>query len=371
VKSVRLAKPDFSAKDIDRISSDISKILRSGWLTNGSYVRGLEGRFTRLVGSKYAVAVNSGTAALHTLVSYLGLGAVDEVVVPANTFASTANAVMYVGARLALADCDAETFNVTSETIAASINKNTKCVLVTHIAGNPCEMDEIRKLCKERNITLFEDAAHALGSTYRGRACGSLSSGAAFSLYPTKIVTSGEGGMVTTDLKELAEHVRLFRNVGRRSLGHGPILIVGHNYRMSEIHAAVGLSQMSHVRAFVDRRNRLARIYNEELEQIDWIEPQRVASHSKSSYYSYIAKVKPGKGLTRDRLMKALKQKGIETTVMFRPVESQPAFKQMRLGGLPNAEAVGRDSIVLPLHTQMTAEDAEYVSRTLMHARSD
>jgi len=228
-------------------------------------------------------------------------------------------------------------------------------------------MDEIVKLCQEKDLTLIEDAAHAHGSKYRGRLCGAFGLANAFSFYPTKVITSGEGGMVTTNSKEIYEYIRTFRNVGRTEIGHGPIVMLGYNYRMSNIHAVIGLNQLRHLEEFLKKRNELAKIYSQELEKIEWIEPQKVYTHSFSSYYAYIVKILPNSPVSRDALMKYLREKGVETTIMFKPVHVQPCFKSVFdiQNRYPNAELVGTNSLVLPLHVGMTIEDVDYVISAL------
>jgi len=364
---IRVGRPYFSDSDIAEITSQLVSVLRSGWLTSGKFVAKFEEEFSKVIGTKYAIAVNSGTAALHTIVSSLNLNSGDEVIVPANTFVSTVNAVMYVGAKPIFADCDIKTFNVTAETIERKISSKTKAVIVTHVGGNPCEMDEIIKLCNEKGIILIEDAAHAHGSKYRGKNCGSFGIANAFSFYPTKVITSGEGGMITTNSEEVYKFAILFRNVGRVSIGHGPIINLGYNYRMSDIHAVIGLNQLKHLDEFVKKRNELARIYNEELSKINWIEPQLVNNYSVSSYYAYIVRLLPNAPMSRDALMDHLLKKGIETTIMFRPVHLQPFFKDKFdiKDSCPNAELVGATSLVLPLHVGLNTTDIEYIVKAI------
>lgn len=367
IRMIRVGRPYFSDEDISEILSEIASVLRSGWLTSGIFVERFEREFSGLIGTKYAVALNSGTAALHAILSAIKLNPDDEVIVPANTFISTVNAVLYVGAKPVLADCDIDTFNVTAETIERSLSPKTKAVIVTHIGGNPCEMDEIVKLCEERGLILIEDAAHAHGSKYRGKFCGTFGLANAFSFYPTKVITSGEGGIVTTESEEIYEYIRTFRNVGRRELGHGPIIMLGYNYRMSEIHAVIGINQLKHLLEFVKKRNEIAKIYNEELERIEWIEPQKIHAHSISSYYAYIVKILPNSPISRDALMKYLAERGIETTVMFRPVHMQPFFSNVR-NSYPNAEFIGTNSLALPMHIGLSIDDIYYVINTIKEA---
>lgn len=366
LRRVRLARPVFDSDDIEFVKKRVERTLKSGWLTTGPLVQEFEEKFGEGTHTKFAIAVNSGTAALHVLTAFQHLTRGDEVIVPADTFASTANAAVYEGATPVLADCDLETFNVTAETIEAQVTKKTKAVIVTHVGGNPCEMDEIAAFCKERDLVLMEDAAHAVGSSFRGRACGSLSFASAFSLYPNKIITSAEGGFVCTDSQELDSFARKFRNAGRLNFGRGPVEILGYNYRMSEVHAALGLSQFRHVKSFVKLRNRLAKQYEEQLSKIDWISPQRVSENGFSSYYVYIVRLLPGAPIPRDKLAKRMKEKGVETTVTYVPIHKMPYFKAIgRPQRLPNAEEVGKNSLTLPIYPGMTAGDVEYVVKAL------
>ena len=361
MKRITLAKPIFSDSDIKEINRNIRTILLSGWLTTGRFAEKLEVRFRTEVDTKHAISLCSATAALHTMMASLHLKPDDEVIVPANTFASTANAVLYEGAKVVLADCDESSFNVNASTLSARITARTRALVVTHIGGNPCDMHEIIDLCKDRNIELFEDAAHAIGSTYRGRSCGSFGSGAAFSLYPTKVVTSGEGGVLVTNSDHLANFARLYRNVGRRNVGAGPIEILGHNYRMSDVHAVIGLNQMKHLSRFIAMRNRLADFYSRRLKPISWIRPQVLTAHSRSSFYAYIVRITEESPICRDRLIEKLTSKGIETTIMFKPIHSQPYFRGLESASCPSAETLGRESLVLPLHAGMSNRDVDNV----------
>jgi len=366
-RRVKLARPIFNESDLRFIEGKIRKILESGWLTSGPYVEALEQEFTKVVGTKQAIATSNATAALHVLMASLDLSSEDEVIVPANTFASTANAVLYVGARPVLADCDPYSFNVTAETIEPQITERTKAVIVTHIGGNPCEMDAIISLCKRRGLVIMEDSAHAAGSKYKGKACGSYSLGSAFSMYPNKIITSAEGGFICTDSDKLASFSRTFRNVGRVKFGDGPIVMLGYNYRMSDVHAVIGLSQLKHLQGFVRSRNRLAKKYNELLEEVEWLTPQTVSEHSLSSYYAYIVKLLADAPVSRDKLARALSLKGIDTTVIYRPIHMQPYFAKFlpHPVSYPNSEDVGANSIVLPLYPGMIASDVEYVANAI------
>jgi perosamine synthetase len=366
VKQLRVGRPYFSEKDIDEIVHQIGTVLHSGWLTSGKVVADFELRFSEAVGAKYAVATNSCTAALHMLMKILDLGPGNEVILPANTFASTANAVLYVGARPVFADCDIDTFNVTAESIRSSITPKTKAVIVVHVAGNPCEMQEIATLCSREGLILVEDCAHAHGSSYRGVNCGTFGLAGAFSFYPTKVITSGEGGMIATPSESIYQKARTLRNVGRAEVGCGPVTMLGYNYRMTDVHACIGLNQLRHLDEFVRKRNALARTYAENLKQIGWIRPQQVAADSRCSYYAYICRLLPGAPTTRDSLIQRLKSKGIETTIMYEPVYQHPYYPEKNRAGIcPNAENVGANGIVLPLHVEMNPDDVASVTEAI------
>jgi perosamine synthetase len=366
---IRVGQPYFSEHDIARISSQLCNVLRSGWLTNGEVGRRFEAAFHKRLGVKFAISTNSCTAAMHTLMSVIGIGPGDEVVVPANTFASTANAVLYVGAKPVLADCDPDTFNVTARSIEGAVTGRTRAVIPVHIGGNPCEMNDVVKLCRSLGLLVVEDCAHALGSIYHGRKCGTFGIASAFSFYPTKLITSAEGGMIATNSARISREAEIFRNVGRSALGSGPIVRLGFNYRMSEIHACVGLNQFLHLDDFIKKRNYLARIYAESLTKIPWIEPQRITNSSTSAYYAYICKLLSSAPLSRDKLMLELRKKGIETTIMFRPLNRQPYFSRYgRPSACPNAVRIGNRLIVLPLHAGMSGEDVQLVVSRIRHA---
>jgi len=298
----------------------------------------------------------------------LGVGKGDEVVVPANTFVSTANAVLYAGGTPIFADCDLESFNVTAHTIKRCISRRTKAVIVVHIAGNPCEMDEIQELCEKKDLVLIEDCAHALISKYKGRNCGLFGLAGAFSLYPTKVLTAGEGGLITTGSKEIDEKARIFRNVGRRGLGPAPVTMLGYNYRMTDVHACIALNQLKHLKTLSHTRKRIARAYDEALGPLAWIEHQKIEPHAVSAYYAYICRLLPTSRISRNKLILHLRRRRVETTIMFRPVYQQPYYSAFAKARCFNAEAIGNDTIALPMHGSMTEEDVRRVVNLMKSA---
>ena len=357
---IPFSKPFFSGDDIKEISANIEKILRSGRLTSGPFVKRFERAFAEFIGTRRAVALNSGTATLHTSLFALGVKSGDEVIVPSNTFVATANAALYVGAKPIFADSDPSTFNISPNEIEEKISRKTKAMIVVHLAGNPCDLEETLKIAEDHNIPLIEDCAHAHGAKYKGVNCGTFGVVGGFSFYPTKIVTAAEGGIVATDDEALAEKIRILRNQGRDAFGPSEIVEMGFNYRLSEVHAAIGLAQIKHIHDFITQRNKLAKIYNQGLTGIKWLKPQHIKNGNLCSYYAYIVKLTDGAPVSRDTLMRKLDDKGIETSVLYHPVHLQPFYVKVfgyGKGELPIAEEMGEKNLALPLYNGMKAED--------------
>ena len=374
IHAVSLSKPSFTDEDLKIITQKIKETLISGWLTSGPLVKSLEDSFAQFVGTKEAVALNSCTAGLHASLLALGVKSGDEVIVPSDTFVATANAAVYVGAKAAFADSDPETFNISPDEIRKKISPKTKAIIVVHLAGNPCSMNEIVEIAKDYSVPLIEDCAHAHGAMYRQSRCGTFGVAGVFSFYPTKIVTAAEGGMITTNDAALAQKARVLRNHGRAAFGPTEIVELGYNYRLSEIHAAVGLTQFKHINAFVSLRNKLAKMYDRELAKIKWIRPQLVENGNLCSYYTYAVKLTEEAPLNRDALMQYLKNKGIETSVLYHPVHLQPYYVRLfghKKGELPVAEELGKSGLALPLHNRMNAEDVRSVVTALKEASKE
>ena len=361
---IPFSKPYFTSEDIEEINARIDKVLRSGWLTSGPLVEEFEKTFAEFVGTKYGVALNSCTAALHATLLALGIKSGDEVIVPSDTFVATANAVLYVGAKPVFADSDSKSFNVSPVDIEEKISDRTKAIIVVHLAGNPCDMKEISRIVEDHKLMLVEDCAHAHGAKYRNTNCGVLGEVGCFSFYPTKVMTCAEGGMVTTNNEALAEKVRIIRNHGRAGYGPNENTEIGFNFRLSDVHAAVGLSQLRHARDFVFERNRVAERYDQEIRKIDWIRPQDVEDGNLCSYYAYIVKLEEDSPVNRDEAMEILRNKGIGTSVLYHPIHLQPLYTRLfgyRKGILPVAEELGERSLALPLFNGMKDEQVDRI----------
>jgi perosamine synthetase len=365
---IPLARPSFSRTDLREAFALMRKSIESGWLTSGPVTEEFERTFATYVGTKHAIAVNSGTAALHAIMLACNLRQGDEVIVPANTFVATANAVLFVGAKPVLVDSDRNSFNISVEAARKAISSKTKAIVCVHLAGNPCDMDALREISDENGLLLIEDAAHAHGAQYRGKKAGSLGHAAAFSFYPTKIITTGEGGMITTDSEDVANHVRAIRNHGR--LGYGPLEVtrLGYNFRMSDINAALGVVQLKHLDRYVRHRNRLASIYREMFESDDRVKVQEVRDNCVSSYYSLLVRLR-GRHIARDRLMAMLADAGIETSVMYKPIHWQPYFAEYLAQtewNLPVSDMLGKSGLALPLFDGMTESEVTTVVDSLL-----
>lgn len=363
-RKIVFAKPFFTEEDLDEITNEMRLVLKSGWLTSGPNVQKFEEAFSKYIGTSYAVAVNSCTAALHSILLALDIKPGDEVLVPSNTFVATANAALYVGAKPVFADSDLLTFNISPQDIADKITEKTKLIIVVHLGGNPCEMDEIRGIAKQHNIKLIEDCAHAHGAKMCSENCGDMSIAGAFSFYATKVMTSAEGGMVTTDDENIAQKIKVIRNCGRA--GYGPLAIseLGFNYRLSELHGVIGLSQFRHLDDFIKQRNQMAALYADLLSEIDWITPQLVRQSNYSSYYAYIVKLQNNAPFSRDDLVEKLKNKGVMTSILYHPAHLQTFYQSWFNNDppkLPVAEDLGRTSLALPLHNGLSSDDIYYV----------
>ncbi len=359
---VPFARPFFSMEDEDEIQSGIRNVLRSGWLTSGKNVELLEKEFAQLVGTRFAVAVNSCTAALHSVLISLNLKAGDEVLVPSNTFVATANSVLYTGAKPVFVDSDVETFNISPTDCEEKITPRTRAIIVVHLAGNPCDMKRFSEMAEDHRIDLIEDCAHAHGSKFQGTNCGSFGIAGAFSFYATKVVTACEGGVVTTDDSKLAERVKRIRNQGRGGYGPQEIIELGHNYRMSDVHAVIGLSQLRHLSGFVHERQEIAERYEKLLSDTKWVTPQKINPGDTCAYYAYIVRLAKAAPLQRDEVVKKLDEQGIETSVLYHPAHNQPLYRTILPANhsCPTAVELGRSTLALPMFNGMGSNEFDY-----------
>lgn len=361
------AKVYFSAEDREEISRLIGACLTTGRLTLGTYGRQFEEEFAEYVGTRYAVAVNSGTSAIEIPMRIFGVQG-REVLVPANTFFATVLAVLHAGGRVRFVDIDPETLSLDLADLRRKITRFTAGVIVVHIGGvvTP-QITDIQELCREQGLFLFEDAAHAHGSAYRGRKAGTFGDAASFSFYPTKIITCGEGGMIVTDSEQMRDEAMLFRDQGKISFTQNLHDKLGYNWRMSELHAAVGLTHFHRLEEFIAERTAVAVVYDQRLREIAGIQPFVIPSGCRPNCYKYVALL--DRGINRTRLKERLREEygvGLSGEVYECPVHLQPVFSgRYQSGDLPASEDFCARHVCLPLHQGMSREDAGYVLDSL------
>ncbi len=353
----------------------VSEVVRSGWLTTGPKTFEFERKFAEYVGARNAVALSSGTAALHLAMVGIGLQAGDEVLVPANTFTATGEVVTYSGARPVLVDIDPVTMNFDPADAARKITTRTRAILPVHFAGQPCDLETIRQLAKDRGLHVIEDAAHALPASYRGRRIGSAGRFVAFSFYATKTLTTGEGGMLTTDDDAIAERARRLRLHGisgdawKRYSAEGhwyyEVEEAGYKYNLTDLQAAIGLVQLSKCDAHSKARRRIAERYTRAFEGVPGLETPRVREDCTPSWHLYVLRLDPDQlRIGRDSFIEALRGRGIGTSVHFIPLHLHPFYRRTyryKPGQFPQAERVYARCVSLPIFPTMTDREIDRV----------
>lgn len=357
----------------------VVEVLKSGWITTGPKVRAFEEAFARYLGVRHALALNSCTAALHLSLEAVGLKAGDEVLVPTLTFTATAEVVAYLRAKPVLVDSEPYHFNIDLRDAEKKLTKKTRAIIPVHFAGHPCPMDTISEFGKSYRLTVIEDAAHALPAKYHGRYIGTWSPLTAFSFYATKTITTGEGGMVTTDDDGLAERIKLMRLHGmsrdawKRYSAEGlwryEVLEAGYKYNLTDIQAALGLVQLGRCEAMWKQRAALAERYNHGLSSLDAFSIIRVAHGIQHAWHLYVVLVNPEVvRIHRDQLIEELRRRGIGTAVHFIPLNLHPYYQKQfsyRPGQFPVAENYFDRCISLPIYPRMSANDADHVVESL------
>ncbi|MBI1994156.1 MAG: DegT/DnrJ/EryC1/StrS aminotransferase family protein [Deltaproteobacteria bacterium] len=367
-----LARPTLGEEEIQ----EVVETLRSGWLTTGPKVERFEGRFKEYLGIQEAVAVSSGSAGLHLALLAAGVGAGDEVITTSMSFAATANAIVLCGAKPIFADCDPDTLNIDLRGVEARITEKTKAIVPVHFAGQSCAMDELMEIARRRAVPLIEDAAHALGTEYKGRKIGALGDMAVFSFHPIKTITTGEGGMVVTSNKEWAERMRLLRFHGistsawQRHAGGGSaqysIQLPGFKYTMMDIQAAIGIHQMDKLDRFVERRAALAGLYCRAFKEIKGARPLGLVSYpQRHAWHIFVVQLELEKlTIDRDRFLDLLKERNIGSGIHFPALHLQPYYQEKwgyRSGDFPNAERASERIVSLPLFPTMSEQDVQDV----------
>jgi perosamine synthetase len=365
---IAMAAAEIDETDVQAVLS----VLRSGRLALGPQAAEFEARLARYAGVKHAISASSGTAALHLIVRSLGLGPGDEVIVPSFTFAASVNAILFEGATPVFIDIEPETKNLDPEQLADLVTDRTKAIMAVDVFGHPAEWDAILTFAKRHALQVVDDSCEGLGSEYNGKRLGGFGTAAAFAFYPNKQITTGEGGMVVTNDSRVAELCRSLRNQGRPVMGQWLEHIrLGFNYRMDELSAALGVSQLERIESFVVERARVANAYTHLLANLDWVATPVVRPHVRMSWFVYVATL--ARDIDRNYVVRSLEQHGIPSRAYFSPIHLQPyiseRFGDLR-GTLPVTEDLATRTIALPFHSGLTGDQVERVVDTLRAAVS-
>ena len=358
------ARPLIEQEDIE----EVVDTLNSDWLTTGPKTHLFEEEFAKYIGCKYAVAVNSCTAALHISLAALGIGKGDEVITTPYTFISTVNVILQQGAIPVFVDIKPDTFNINPDLIREKINDKTKAIMPVHFGGQPCEMGKIMKIAKDNNLLVIEDAAHAISAEYEGKKIGTIGDATSFSFYPTKNMTTGEGGMVTINDEELKEKLKIWglhgisKDAWRRYSAEGSwyyeVVCPGYKYNMTDIQASLGLHQLEKLNLFQKKREKIVKAYDEAFKDMQEITIPFVKDNIKHAWHLYVIKIVSEKlKINRNQFIEALKAENIGTSVHFIPVHLQPYYRGtfgFKKGDFPNAEYAFERVISLPLFPKMS-----------------
>lgn len=363
----------------------VSEVIRSGWMTMGPKTFEFEKEFAKYVGAQHAIAVSTGTAALHLSLEAAGVQAGDEVLLPTTTFTATAEAVTYVGARPVLVDIDPVTMNIDSEDAARRITPRTKAIIPVHLGGQPCDMDEIHALARVHRLRVVEDAAHAVPSEYHGKRVGQISEFTCFSFYATKTLTTGEGGMITTDNPEAAARMRLMRLHGverdawKRYRGDGSwfyeVLEAGFKYNLTDFQSAIGLVQLAKCDVMNQARKGIAQRYSDAFSSREELVIPTVREDRGTSWHLYILRLHLDH-LNKDRnsFIEALRRRGVACSVHFIPLHLQPYYRRAygyQPGDFPRAEREYHSCLSLPIYPGMTEIEINHVISAVLDTAAE
>jgi perosamine synthetase len=356
MKKIPISKPLLGEEEVRAVKD----VLLSGNLIQGEKVSQFEGAFSTYIGAKHGIAVNSGTSALMVGLQALGIKGADEVITTPFTFIATSNAILFNHAKPVFADIDPRSFNIDAVKIEKKITDKTKAVLIVHLYGNPCEMERIAALCKKYNLLLVEDCAQAAGAEYKGKKVGSFGDVSVFSFYPSKNMTTGEGGMILTNDKEIAAKCRVIRNQGQNEQYlHTEI---SYNFRMTEMAAAIGLEQLKRLDVWNSERKENAKYLSEQLAKAKNVQLPEVKPGTKHVFHQYTLRVRNGR---RQKAFEQLNSKGIDARIYYPNVTyNQPAYLKLgfRPGICPEAEKAAEEVLSIPVHQSLTKEQLEKIA---------
>ena len=368
---VPLSSPDIIEKDIEAVVG----VMKTRFLSIGPKVVEFEKRMGSFAGTKYAVAVNSGTSALHLIIRGMGIGERDVVVTTPFSFIASANCILFERARPLFVDIEEDSLNLDADKVEKKLESlsreelaKVKALLVVDAFGQPADWDRFTEIARRYNLLLIEDSAEALGSEYKGRKCGSFGEAGVFAFYPNKQICTGEGGILVTDDAELARLARSMRNQGRGEgggwLDHERL---GYNFRMDELSASLGCSQMERIEEILDKRAKVARMYREKLAEVEEVEVPYIAPYvSRMSWFVYVIRLE--RGINRNKVIKYLNEEGVQCKPYFTPIHLQPFYRKMfgyKEGDFPVTEDVTGRTIALPFFNNLKEEQIDYVVEKL------
>ncbi|MBI9016117.1 MAG: DegT/DnrJ/EryC1/StrS family aminotransferase [Phycisphaerae bacterium] len=362
MRSIGLSAPDISQAEIDAVVA----VMKTNSLSLGPKLPEFEQNFADYVGRKYAVAVNSGTSAMFLVMAAMGVGPGDEVITTPFSFITTTNVILMVGATPVFVDIDPETYNIDVNKIEAAITDKTKAIIPVEVFGNPKDLDKVYEIALEHGLYCLEDSCEALGSEVNGKKCGTLGHASTFAFYPNKQMTTGEGGIVLTDDKKIADMCNSLRNQGRDPdagwLAHARL---GYNYRLSDINCAMGVEQLKRIDGFIGKRRHVAALYNEAFAGEDRLVLPKDPENCLVDWFVYVVRLaEKYTQQDRDKVLEVLRSKNIGCNNYFTPIHLQPFIAEMlgcKEGDYPITEKVAQRTIALPFHNNLPKEDVEYV----------
>lgn len=365
---IPVAEPSIGEEELRLVS----EAVRSGWVSSkGRFIEEFEENFANYIGARYAIATSNGTAALHLALAALGIGRKDEVIIPTLTFASVANAVIYTGSKPVPIDSHPEYWCINPEKIENKIGKRTKAIIPVHLYGHPCDMEIIMKIAKDHNLYVIEDCAEAHGAQYKGKKVGSFGDIACFSFYGNKIITTGEGGICVTNDEELAKKMRTLRDHGMSCEKKYWHEVVGFNYRMTNLQAALGVAQLEKIDQFLRRKRRIAETYNSLLKDVKGITLPPEKPWARNSYWLYSILIDEKEfGVSRDKLMVELAENGVETRRFFYPIHTMPLYrKYIGASTFHVADRLSSCGINLPSSVKLEDEQIQDVVQLIISAQ--
>ncbi|OGZ71734.1 MAG: polysaccharide biosynthesis protein [Candidatus Staskawiczbacteria bacterium RIFCSPLOWO2_01_FULL_33_9] len=364
---IPLSKPDITEKE----KKAVLGVLNTPHLSLGKKYLEFEKLMAKFTGVKYAVAVNSGTSGLHLIIRALGIGKGDEVITTPFSFIASTNCVLYEGAIPVFADVKSDTFNISPELVEGLITPRTKAILAVDVFSHPADWDTLKKIAKKHKLFLIEDSAEALGSLYKGKKCGSFGDAGVFAFYPNKQITTGEGGMILTNNKKIADLCKSMANQGRK-LENGKWLehiMLGYNYRLDEMSCALGIAQIERIKEILSKRKKVAALYNKKLKNIKELEIPYISKESSLSWFVYVVKLSENlANKKRNDIIKEMAKRGIASSNYFQTIHLQPFYKKEFLykeGDFPVAENISKRTLALPFFSNLTEQEIDFVAKNL------